>query len=141
MGAEQIPCDNQVRNLLDPLAPSLLDPVFVTIVKGLEQHRTFASFRGRGDQWLVALDGTQYFSSKAMHGPNCLSRHTPNGQTLYYHAAITPVVVCPGHSQVIALPPESIMPQDGHDKQDCERVAGKRWISKHAKDVAPHGVT
>jgi hypothetical protein len=38
-GVEQIPCDNQVRTLLDPLAPSHLDPVFMAIVKGLEQHR------------------------------------------------------------------------------------------------------
>jgi hypothetical protein len=42
---------------------------------------------------------------------------------------------------VIALPPEFIMPQDGHDKQDGERVAGKRWIDQHAKQIAPHGVT
>jgi hypothetical protein len=49
--------------------------------------------------------------------------------------------VCPGRSEVIALPPEFIMPQDGHAKQDCERVAGKRWIAKHAKHVAPYGVT
>jgi hypothetical protein len=42
---------------------------------------------------------------------------------------------------VVALPPEFIMPQDGHDKQDCERVAGKRWMDQHAKHVAPHGVT
>jgi hypothetical protein len=33
------------------------------------------------------------------------------------------------------------MPQDGHDKQDGERVAGKRWIDQHAKQIAPHGVT
>ena len=25
------------------------------------------------------------------------------------------------------------MPQDGQAKQDCERAAGKRWLSKHAK--------
>src|SRR2546425_6892635 len=46
--------------------------------------------------------------------------------TTLFRSAITPVVVCPGRSQVIALPPEYIMPQDGHDKQDCEQVAGKR---------------
>jgi hypothetical protein len=41
----------------------------------------------------------------------------------------------------MALPPEFIRPQDGHDKPDGERVAGKRWIDKHAKYVAPYGVT
>jgi hypothetical protein len=51
------------------------------------------------------------------------------------------VIVCPGQSQVIALPPEYIMPQDGHAKQDCERAAGTRWIRTHAEQVVPHGVT
>ena len=89
----------------------------------------------------MALDGTQYFSSKAMHCQHGLSCQASNGHTLSSHAALTPVVVCPGHSQVIALPPESIMPQDGHATQDCERAAGKRWLAKHAQQVAPHGVT
>src|SRR5437899_1067763 len=141
LGVEQIPCDNQVRTLLDPIAPSHLDAGFVEVFEGLEQRRLLAKFRFLGDQLLVALDGTNYFSSKAIHCPNCLTRQRTNGQTLYYHAAITPVIVCPGRSQVIALPPESIMPQDGHAKQDCERAAGKRWLATHAAQVAPHGVT
>jgi hypothetical protein len=141
LGVEQLPCDNQVRTLLDPIAPSHLDAVFIEVFKCLEQHRMLAHFRVLGDQLCVALDGTNYFSSQAIHCPNCLRRQLSNGQTLYYHPAITPVIVCPGHAQVIALPPEYIMPQDGHAKQDCERAAGKRWLSKHAARVAPHGVT
>jgi hypothetical protein len=141
LGAEQIPCANQVRTLLDPIAPSHLDAVFVEVFEGLEQHRMLANFRSLGDQLLVALDGTNYFASKAIHCQNCLTRQLTNGQTLYYHAAITPVIVCPGQAQVIALPPEYSMPQDGHTKQDCERAAGKRWLSKHAAQVASRGAT
>lgn len=137
----QIPCDNQIRKLLAPIAPTYLDPVFVAIFKGLEQRHMLTHFRALGDQLLVALDGTTYFSSQAIHCQNCLTRQLSNGHTLYYHAAITPVIVCPGQSQVLALPPEYIMPQDGHIKQDCERAAGKRWLTKHAEQVAPHGVT
>ncbi len=141
LGVEQIPCDNQIRKLLDRIAPSALAPVFVEIFEALEQHRLLAPFRSLGDQLLVALDGTTYFSSKTIHCPNCLTRQLSNGPTLYYHSAITPVVVCPGRSQVIALPPEYIMPQDGYTKQDCEQVAGKRWIRHHAAAIAPHRVT
>ena len=141
LGVERIPCDNQVRTLLDPIAPRHLDAIFVEVFQGLEQHHMLAHFRVLGDQLLVALDGTNYFSSKAIHCPNCLTRQLTNGQTLYYHAAITPVIVCPGQAQVIALPPEYIMPQDGHAKQDCERAGGKRWLATHAAQVAPHGVT
>jgi hypothetical protein len=140
-GVETIPCNNQIRNLLDPIMPHHLDGVYLKVFEGLAQHGAFANFRGFADQLLLALDGTQYFSSNTIHCPHCLRRQTAKGQTLYYHTAITPVIVCPGRPEVIALPPEFIMPQDGHEKQDCERVAGKRWITQHARQVAPYGVT
>jgi hypothetical protein len=140
-GVETIPSNNQIRNLLDPMLPSALDGVYLEVFEGLEQHGLLSSFRVLSDQLLLALDGTQYFSSNTLHCRNCLQRQSSKGQTLYYHSAITPVIVCPGRSEVIALPPEFIMPQDGHDKQDCERVAAKRWIDTHATPVAPYGVT
>jgi hypothetical protein len=115
--------------------------VFLEVFAGLEQFHMLADFRVLGNQLFVALDGTNYFSSQTIHCHNCLRRQLSNGHTLYYHAAITPVIVCPGQAQVLALPPEYIMPQDGHNKQDCERAAGKRWLAKHAAQVAPHGVT
>jgi hypothetical protein len=140
-GVETIPCNNQRRNLLDPMMPRHLDGVYLAVCEGLEQHGSLASFRVLSDQLLMAMDGTQYFSSKAIHCQNCLRRQTSHSQTLYSHSAITPVIICPGRSEVMALPPECIMPQDGHDTQDCERVAGKRWMDTHAKHVAPHGIT
>ena len=66
-GVEQMPCDNQIRTLLDPLAPSHLDPVFVEIFTGLEQHHMLDPLRVLGDQLLVSLDGTTYFSSQTIH--------------------------------------------------------------------------
>ena len=140
-GIDPIPCDNQVRKLLDPVAPSAFNPVFFEVFEHLEQAHGLDAFRVLEQQLLVSLDGTQYFSSKALHCQNCLTRQLANGQTLYYHTAITPVIVCPGRAQVIALAPEYIMPQDGHDKQDCEQAAGKRWITQHAATLVPHHVT
>jgi len=51
--------------------------------------------------------------------------------------AITPVIVAPGRHDVITLAPEFITPQDGHAKQDCEQVAAKRWIERHAGQYLP----
>ena len=45
---QQIPCDNQVRKLLDPITPGYLDPVFVEVFEGLEQHRMLTHFRVLG---------------------------------------------------------------------------------------------
>jgi hypothetical protein len=140
-GVEKIPCDTQMRTLLDPIAPSHFAPIFVEVFERLAQHRLFDRFRVLGEQLLVAMEGTNYFSSKALSCQNCLRRQLSNGQTRYSHPAITPVVVCPGRSQVIAFPPEYIMPQDGHETQDCEQMAGKRWIPQHAHAIAPHHVT
>src|SRR2546425_6933338 len=87
LGGEQIPCDNQIRTLLDPIAPNARDPVFVEVFDRLEQHRMLVPFRTLGDQLLVALDGTNYFSAHVMHWHNGLTRQLSNGQTLSYHAA------------------------------------------------------
>jgi hypothetical protein len=136
-----IPCDNHIRTLLDPIAPRYFTPVFFEVFAHLEQQHWLDSFRVLDQQLLVALEGTQYFSSQALHGQNCLTRQLSNGHPLYYHPAMTPVIVCPGHAQVIALAPEYIMPQDGHDKQDCEQAAGKRWLTHQAATLVPPHVT
>lgn len=140
-GVQDIPSDNQVRNLLDPIAPNHLNPIFTDIFEHLEQQRLLEPFRVLDNQLLVSLDGTQYFSSKKIHCQNCLTRRLANGQTLYYYSAITPVVVCPGQSQVVSLAPEFIMPQDGHDKQDCEQAAGKRWIRQQTNTWVANRIT
>ena len=137
----QMPCDNQGRTRLDPIAPSSLDAVFVERFGGLAQRRMLTHVRTLGDPLLGALDGPTYFASQAIHWPHCLTRQLSNGPTLYDHAALSPVMVCPGHSQVIALPPAYILPPEGAITQDCERAAGKRWLDKPAEQVAPHGVT
>ena len=138
---EPIPCDHQGRKRLDPITPRALDAVFVEVFEGREPHRMLSHFRVLGAQLLVALDGTTSVSSEAMHGHNGLRRQLSHSPTRSYHAAITPVIVCPGHAQVIALPPEDIRPQDGPDQQVGERAVGNRWLAKHAAQVAPHGVT
>ncbi len=129
---EKIPCDNQIRSLLDPLSPDHLYPLFDQILGTLEETGQLDAFRVLDGQLLVSLDGTSYFSSKTIHCPNCQHRTTSKGETTYYHTAITPVIVTPKLSEVITLAPEYIVPQDGQEKQDCERMAAKRWVKRQA---------
>jgi hypothetical protein len=51
------------------------------------------------------------------------------------------VLVAPGKKHVIALDPEFITPQDGHEKQDCEQQAIKRWVKRNAERFPPWQVT
>ncbi len=72
---------------------------------------------------LVALDGTDSFSSEKISCPCCTRQTLKNGKTLYRHTVVTPVIVAPGQSSVIPLPHEFVSAQDGQEKQDCELAA------------------
>ena len=138
---KQIPCDNQIRNLLDPVAPDQLSALFRTIFEALEQSGQLDSFRFLIDNLLISLDGTRYFSSQKIHCQNCSHSTTDDGVTTYYHDVIIPVLVAPDKKRVITMEPEFIVPQDGHDKQDCEQSAAKRWIRRNAGQFTPGKAT
>lgn len=107
VGVHHIPCDHQVCTRLDPLVPSPLDGVLLTVFAGLGEPGGLRAFRVLNDPLLMARDGTPYFSSQTMHGSTCLTRHTLKGPTLSSHEAIPPVVVCPGRAQGLPLPPST----------------------------------
>ena len=98
---------------------------------------SFADYKGL---YLVAFDGLDYHSSKKIKCKNCTTRKDRAGVTHYYHKAIIPVVVKPGSQHVLSLPPECIIPQDGHKKQDCERAAVKPWLQQHHPNNKPRTV-
>jgi len=138
---DKIPSDNHIRDLMDVVAPSLVFPVFHYILKGIKDAGQLDAFRSYNDNLLCALDGTQYFSSNKIHCENCSCKEHKNGTVTYSHTAITPVLVAPGNSKAISLPPEFIVPQDGHSKQDCENAAAKRWITQYAPIYKKLGIT
>jgi len=129
---DEIPSDNHIRNLMDEVAPSNVYPVFHYIFNGIKDSGQLNSFRSYDNHLLCALDGTYFFSSDNIQCKNCSSKKHKDGTTTYFHSAITPVLVAPGQKKVISLPPEFITPQDGHNKQDCENAAAKRWITEYA---------
>jgi Fe2+ or Zn2+ uptake regulation protein len=137
----EIPSDNQIRNLLDPVDPTQLGRFYRQTFQGMEEAGLLKSFRSYSNQLLIALDGTEYFSSKKIHCENCNHRILQDGKTNYFHSVLTPVIVQSGDEHVLSLEPEFIVPQDGHEKQDCEIQAGKRWVEKNGDFYAKRGVT
>jgi len=137
----ELPSDNQIRNLLDPVSPEHLQSVYRHVFLALEGSEILKGRRSFANQLLIAIDGTEYFSSQAIHCENCSHRELNNGKTNYFHSVLTPVIVQPGNETVISLEPEFIVPQDGHEKQDCELQAAKRWVEKRGDFYAKRGVT
>ena len=140
-GIKKIPSDNHIREMLDVVPPETVFAVFAFIVEALRSAGHLDGFRSYNNNLLCALDGTQYFSSKTIHCDNCSTKKHKNGSITYSHSALTPVFVKPGFNKVISLPPEFITPQDGHEKQDCENTAAKRWLNQFAPLYKTLGIT
>ena len=129
-GMIKIPTVPQIRNIVDGVPAAALSSVFNCVYQALRRDGHLKPFEYLGGL-LIALDGTQYFDAHKLNCKCCSSRNHKNGTVTYFHSAILPVIVAPGQSQVISLAPEFITPQDGHQKQDCEVAAAKRWLKHH----------
>jgi len=137
----QIPTDNHIRDLLDHLPPEGVFALFERIVPRLEAQGYLEPYRVLDGQLLIALDGTQYHRSERIHCDQCTVREQRNAQVDYSHTVVTPVIVAPGRNRVVPLAPEFVRPQDGHDKQDSEHAAAKRWMSRSAEAYQGEKVT
>ena len=140
-GVHQIPSDNQIRHLLDATEPGQVKPLFADLFQALNQAGVVETYRSVNQTLLLAFDGVEYFSSHAIHCPNCSTRQPATGSVTYSHTALTPVLVKPGLNKVIPLAPEFVRPQDGAEKQDCELNAAKRWLADWGDAYRPFGVT
>lgn len=136
---KEIPSDNHIRQTLDHVPPEELFSLYDEIYESLREQGVLASFRGVRNTTPIAIDGTWYFSSSSenIHCDHCSHLEHQSGPITYYHSAITPVIVAPGQHHAIALRPEFITPQDGHNKQDCEIAAAKRWLDKEGARYLP----
>ena len=88
---KEIPCDNQIRNLLDPVPAFHIFGTFEEVYQWLEKQGIIKKFLYLDEQILIALDGTEYFSSKKINCPDCNVRHHRNGTTTYFHGCVTPL--------------------------------------------------
>ncbi len=136
-GIERVPCDTAMREMLDPVEPASLRPLFTDIFRALQRGKALEEMVFVEGHYLLALDGTGYFSSQQIHCASCLEMHHRNGTVTYHHPMLSAALVHPDKREVIPLMPEPIIKQDGADKNDCERNAAKRLIAKLRQDH-PH---
>ena len=147
-GIDKIPGDSQIRKLLDAIDPALFYPMFDDIMAELEQCGGLNEMRVLDGNILIAFDGTKFHCSDKIHCPTWSHRKHGKDKIEYFHPAfrwrqpkltetlghtmLAATVVASGHNHAVPLEPEFIIPQDGHDKQDCESRAVRRWLTAHA---------
>ena len=76
------------------------------------------------------MDGTGHFASSRINCPECCIKERRNGEISYYHQLLAAVVVHPDRSTVFPFAPEAIVKEDGRTKNDCERTAAKRLLTR-----------
>jgi hypothetical protein len=136
-GIGRVPCDTAMREILDPVDPQDLRPAFKTVFRRLQRGKALEEMVFVEGHYLLALDGTGYFSSNEIHCDSCLETHHRNGTVTYSHQMLGAALIHPDKREVIPLMPEPIVKLDGSEKNDCERNAAKRFVTEFRRDH-PH---
>ena len=137
-GIARVPSDTHMREILDPVEPQQLRPVFNDVFRRLQRGKALEPFVFYQGCYLLSLDGTGYFSSASIHCDSCLEKvHKQTGEVTYQHQMLAAVMIHPEHREVIPLAPEPIEKQDGSAKNDCERNAAKRLL-RQIRQEHPH---
>jgi Transposase DDE domain len=136
-GIKRVPCDTSMREILDPVEPESLRPMFKQVFRQLQRGKALEAMVFVQGHYLLALDGTGYFSSTQIHCASCLEQHHRNGTVTYSHQLLGAALIHPEKREVIPLMPEPIVKPDGARKNDCERNAAKRFLTKFRQDH-PH---
>ena len=128
-GIHKVLCDSQLRTRLDGVDPKGLRAPFHTLLGTLQRSGLLEPFRFLKGYYLMALDGTQVFRSDSRSSEACLVQTDPKtGKKTYYQQMLQGALIHPDRKEVLPLPPEMIVKQDGTAKNDCERNAAKRFL-------------
>lgn len=131
----RIPSDTQMRTILDGVNPEAVRPAYKRVFQSLQRGKVLEKMVFMGGYYLLSLDGTGYFQSEKVHCANCLEKHYKrSGKTIYSHQMLGGAIVHPERREVIPVAPEPIIKQDGSNKNDCERNAAKRFLTKLRQD-------
>ncbi len=135
---DAVPCDTQMREISDEVTPDELSRAYTTIFAQAQRGEVREKMVFLDGCYLMSVDGTEYFSSKKIHCPSCLEKtNSKTGEVTYSHQMVGAAIVHPDCQEVIPVFPEPIKKQDGEQKNDCERNAGKRFLAQFRK-AHPH---
>jgi len=131
---KNVPSDTHMRTCLDEVEYKDLSPIFRKIFSSLQRDKILEYYVYLDEGYILSVDGTGYFSSHQIHCENCCEKHHSNGQVTYFHQMLAGSIVHPGRKEVIPACPEPIHCVDGQTKNDCERVAAKRFLERFRQD-------
>lgn len=94
-GIKRVPCETSMREILDPVEPEALRAAFKQVCRQLQRGKALEEMVFVEGHYLLALDGTGYFSSKKVHCDSCLEKHHRNGTITYAHQMLGAALIHP----------------------------------------------
>jgi len=92
----EMPCDRQMRELLDEVVPEGLLPVYTTMFSQLRRGNVLKKMVFFNGCSLLSVDGTGYVSSKTIHCPSCVEKNdSKTGEVTYSHQMVGAAIVHP----------------------------------------------
>jgi len=137
-GIGRVPCDSQLREILDEVDPAQLRTAFKRVFSQLQRGKALEQMQFLDGHYLLSGDGTGYYYSKKVGNDSCLTKKSGAYSETTYHQQFYGVsLVHPDFREVIPFCPEPIIKQDGTSKNDCERNAARRFLESFRKEH-PH---
>ncbi len=136
-GIARVPCDTHMREILDPVSPKWLRPVFTSVCRQLQRGKALEAMMFLDGHYVLARDGTEYLSSQTMHCASWLHTVHRHGSITYDHQMLGAAMIHPARRAVMPLMPEPIVTQDGTGQNDGARHAANRFIATLRHDH-PH---
>jgi len=76
-----VPCDTQMRTILDEVDPVDIEPSFNDIFRNLQRGKVLEPLIFMNSCYLISIDGTGYFSSNKIHCDSCCTKKDCAGGT------------------------------------------------------------
>ena len=86
-GVIETPKDNQMRSIIGSIPSSQFAPIFSNYLTRLQRSKHLAVFQFQ-KKYLVAIDGTEYYSSSNISCPCCLTQTKRDGSMQYTHKVL-----------------------------------------------------
>jgi hypothetical protein len=87
-GIEEIPSDTTMREIVDEIPTEVLYKPFKKIFSDVQRGKNLEPYIFMDDKYLIAIDGTGFFSSNSVHCKNCCTKKHKNGEVTYHHQAL-----------------------------------------------------
>lgn len=133
-GVENIPKESQLRDIIDNVDSEHFRPIFKDFYSCLQRGKYLEQYQIFPKMYYFPMDGSEFFSSNAIHCEQCLTKEYTEGEATYSHQVLQGGIMHPDCSEVIPFMPEQIANSDGKSKQDCEMNAAKRYVVKLRED-------